>query len=482
MITKKYLLFCLSVILITISASKSFSQDIDEEYYESLLTKEVEVLDPVYLPIGYVGLGIIHFMGDIQNPGSSPLMGNEAYKAGVLIPFGKNNFRWNIFVLLGGSVQGHDFDISRRIQSRPDLLSRDGDGNPIFHNSSFKTKFVEMGLSVEYNFGHFFGKSKRFRPFISLGVSPLQISGYYTNEKSSAGAYYHFWNDGTIRNLAETDPNAFKANIVPFENGYSQNFAKADYYEYDKYSQTTVVLPLEVGFDFYMSYRINLRIATSLNYAFSDLLDNFDQKIADKYGIPGKFSGNDMFMFTNFSLNFDLFSDPQMIKVDLLFADISDAFDYEVLFADQDRDQVFDWMDECPDTPLGVAVDSLGCPFDTDGDGIPDHLDNEASTPLGAIVDESGVQLTPEILAQMFEKPTAVKREDAQLMPVAPIWTRSISFAPGVIPKKFKGVDKDGDGYISFQELMSAIESFFDGSLGLTVEEIYELNNYFFAQ
>lgn len=68
------------------------------------------------------------------------------------------------------------------------------------------------------------------------------------------------------------------------------------------------------------------------------------------------------------------------------------------------------------------------------------------------------------------------------MMPIAPIWTRSISFTPGVIPEKFKQVDKDGDGYISFQELMTAIESFFDGSLSLSVEEIYELNNYFFSQ
>jgi Ca2+-binding EF-hand superfamily protein len=68
------------------------------------------------------------------------------------------------------------------------------------------------------------------------------------------------------------------------------------------------------------------------------------------------------------------------------------------------------------------------------------------------------------------------------MMPIAPIWTRSISFTPGVIPEKFKRVDTDGDGYVSFSELLSAIEKFFDGSLEVSVEEIYELNNYFFSQ
>ncbi|MFA5648453.1 MAG: hypothetical protein WC951_09085 [Bacteroidales bacterium] len=484
MITKKFLLFCLSAILITISASKSFSQDIDEEYYESLLTKEVEVLNPVYKPVMYMGAGVVHFLGDIQSPGSSPLLGTEAYKAGVSIPFGKkNNFKWNVFVLFGGSLQGHDFEISKGIQNRQDLLTSNDDGL-IFHNSSFKTKFLEIGVSAEYNFGHFFGKSKRFRPFISAGVAVLPITGYYTNEKNAAGDYYHFWDDGTIRNLPINDPNAFKATIVKFENGYEQNFSNTKYYD-DlgiEYPQTSFVIPLEFGFDFHLSYRMNLRIATSLHYVFSDLLDSFNPEIAKKFNIPGNYSGNDMFMFTNVSLNFDLFSDPEMIRVERLFADITGAFDYEILFADQDRDQVFDWLDECPDTPLGVAVDSLGCPFDSDGDGIPDYLDKEPNTPSGAIVDESGVQLTPEALAQLFDKPTAVRREDVKVMPVAPIWTRNISFTPGVIPEKFKQVDKDGDGYISFQELMKAIESFFDGSLKLNVEEIYELNNYFFSQ
>ena len=489
MITKKYSIFCLSVILITISVSKSFSQDIDEEYYESMLTKEVEVLNPVYKPVIFGGAGIIHFLGDIRYPGSSPLMGKEAYKAGISIPFGKkNNFKWNVFVLFGGSVQGHNFDISRQIQSKPELLSLDNDLNPIYHNSSFKTDFLEIGVSAEYNFGHLFGKNKRFRPFVSVGISPLQISGTNTNAIHSDGTYYHYWDDGTIRNLAQTNPNAFKAEIIKLENNYEQNFATDEYYkklDLDlKYPTTTVVIPIEMGFDFHLSYRMNLRVATSLHYAFTDLLDNFNYDIAKKLDVPNpeKYSGNDMFMFTNFSLNFDLFSDPEMMKVELLFADITDAFDYEVMLADQDRDQVFDWLDECPDTPLGVAVDSLGCPFDSDGDGIPDYLDKEPNTPAGAIVDENGVQISPETLAQMFSKPTAVKREEAKMMPIAPIWTRSISFTPGVIPEKFKEVDKDGDGYISFQELMTAIESFFDGSLSLSVEEIYELNNYFFSQ
>lgn len=42
---------------------------------------------------------------------------------------------------------------------------------------------------------------------------------------------------------------------------------------------------------------------------------------------------------------------------------------------DSDKDGIADKFDKCPDTPLGVKVDALGCPIDTDNDGTPDYLD-----------------------------------------------------------------------------------------------------------
>lgn len=57
---------------------------------------------------------------------------------------------------------------------------------------------------------------------------------------------------------------------------------------------------------------------------------------------------------------------------------------------DSDGDGVCDDRDQCPETPVGVAVDARGCPFDTDGDGVPDHLDKCPSTPKGLKVDADG--------------------------------------------------------------------------------------------
>lgn len=60
---------------------------------------------------------------------------------------------------------------------------------------------------------------------------------------------------------------------------------------------------------------------------------------------------------------------------------------------DSDGDGVFDNMDQCPETPNGVAVDSTGCPLDSDRDGVPDYLDQCPDTPEGDSVDKKGCTL-----------------------------------------------------------------------------------------
>ncbi len=60
---------------------------------------------------------------------------------------------------------------------------------------------------------------------------------------------------------------------------------------------------------------------------------------------------------------------------------------------DSDGDGVYDYMDECPDTPEGVQVDHVGCPLDTDGDGVPDYLDACPGTPTDFAVDAQGCPL-----------------------------------------------------------------------------------------
>ncbi|MEJ2471132.1 MAG: OmpA family protein [Desulfuromonadales bacterium] len=81
---------------------------------------------------------------------------------------------------------------------------------------------------------------------------------------------------------------------------------------------------------------------------------------------------------------------------------------------DSDRDGIPDVRDKCPDTPLGVLVDAVGCPpvekaallapekvvdGDDDQDGVPNSRDKCPGTEKGVIVDADGcpVQFTLKI-------------------------------------------------------------------------------------
>ena len=62
---------------------------------------------------------------------------------------------------------------------------------------------------------------------------------------------------------------------------------------------------------------------------------------------------------------------------------------------DKDKDGVFDKLDICPNTPLNVRVDEMGCPWDNDGDGVPDYMDECPHTPSAAygMIDTVGCPL-----------------------------------------------------------------------------------------
>jgi len=50
------------------------------------------------------------------------------------------------------------------------------------------------------------------------------------------------------------------------------------------------------------------------------------------------------------------------------------------------------------------------------------------------------------------------------------------------VPQNFKSVDKNNDGYISLDELNDVLDAYFDFETNLTIDDIYELTNFFFAQ
>ncbi len=94
-------------------------------------------------------------------------------------------------------------------------------------------------------------------------------------------------------------------------------------------------------------------------------------------------------------LDYDYFdTDAQLVSLNLLkrFGRPHKTTPAPVI-ADLDEDGVPDKDDECPNTPLGVSVDAVGCPpkpKDSDGDGVTDDKDQCPNTAAGVAVDEHG--------------------------------------------------------------------------------------------
>ena len=465
----------LYIVIFTLLSSIVYSQD--ESIYEDLLREVVEVENPVYKPVVGMGIGMFGFIGDVKNNQGNLLFNKPAYKINVsTFVSKKKGFRAN-FTFLTGSISANQRSIN----------------NPV-ENLNFQSEIYSFGLNLEYGFGDLTKTNRKIMPFISLGVELFQFtpktdySFKATLEDVQDGAAisegqlipYHYWTDGTIRNLDETEANIFNSRIVERDYKVDADLRNDFNFGYGSYSQNTVAIPIDLGFDFTVSNRLTVRLGTSLHYAFTDYLDHVTPK--NNRGISAN-SWNDMFTCTYLTIHLDLFSEAKTYVLEKLVADFED-FDYTFL-EDEDGDYVWDHVDNCPETPMNTPVDSVGCPFDDDYDGVPNYLDKEPNTPAGAIVNDEGVQMTEDELIALLDNSSAVPRKDIDLY-IRKIDDITYSKYYGIsnleIPEKFKTVDSDGDGYISFDEVLDTIDKFFEFESTLSTEDIYELNEFFFAQ
>ena len=124
---------------------------------------------------------------------------------------------------------------------------------------------------------------------------------------------------------------------------------------------------------------------------------------------------------------------------------------------DSDNDGVSDSRDNCSNTPLGVAVDKLGCPLDKDKDGIPDYLDacpydsGSAATKGCPDKDGDGIADKDDSCPSVFGTAAFKGCPDTDGDGIADIDDRC-PFVAG--SKELKGCpDKDGDGVADIDDL-----------------------------
>jgi len=445
-----FLLFFLAVPILVMA---------QEDNIDDILNEKVLVENPVYKPVIALGSGVFNFYGDVRNNYVNPVIGDLAYKINISAFIDQNRYYKANFFFIYGSLSADQ-------RSYTDLVE----------NLNFRTDLVDFGVSLEYCFDHIIKKNKTLRPFVSLGVENIQFTPKGDLGRQVGGTFtnYNYWTDGSIRDFPQSNPLGARINRdFVFETDLRQY--EKDTYGLGKYSQNAFSVPVDFGLDFRISERVTCRLGTSIHLTSTDFLDNVSSKGTNIVGNKG----NDFFTFSYVTLHLDLFSQPKTMIVERMFAELEID---DVMFDDEDGDFIMDPVDNCPGTPYGTVVDSLGCPLDADKDGIPDYLDLETGTAPGAWVDDDGRTITEEdYLAKLLGRSDAMNRSDvlAYFQTIGKGYVRKMVTE---IPEKYKKIDTDLDGYISFAELLQAIDDFFDSKVDFTVKDVYDLNNFFFEQ
>ncbi|HBH47323.1 MAG TPA: hypothetical protein DDX98_01705 [Bacteroidales bacterium] len=429
---------------------------------------EVENINPVYKPIIGLGIGTFNYFGEVRTANQTPYNGDLGFRLNVATYIDNNHYIRGNFFLFGGSLSGEQRS-HREYLGEPNLKDK---------NLNFKSTILAFGVNLNYDFDHFIAANRRLRPFVSIGAEIMTFDTKTDLLTTVEGAEvpYFYWSDGSIRGEAETGSN-LDAPYLFRDYNYETDVKDIDLGLSD-YPQYAFAIPVDVGLDFQVTDRVMFRVGTSLHYTFSDEIDHISNKNTAEGYIGDAL--NDMFTFSYFTIHLDLFSSDKTLEFERLFYELELDL---TLIGDEDGDGWFDAIDECPGTPFGVETDTLGCPIDSDLDGIPDYQDDHPNSRYGAYVDERGVELTEDEVIASLDMSKAVPRSDIAMYIRTPdSYSNYRKSSAKEIPEKFKTLDIDNDGYISFDEMMDAVDSFFDFESDLNSNDIYELNDFFFSQ
>lgn len=318
-----------------------------------------------------VGIGMLNYYGDISrsNRTDNPLISDIGYDFRVSFPLYKG-FDIHFYSILG-SLSANEIGVTRSL--------------------NFRSSIFVGGAAAAYNFEHFLDAKKTATPFLLLGVESVSFNSK-ADLHDEFGNTYHYWTDGTIRNLPEAVENEFISTRLQRDYIYETDIRKQNLDGFGDYSQNSIAIPVGAGVNLHINEKIDLRLGGYMHFMLTDYLDGITK---NSVGARQGNSGLDKFLYSAVSISYDLTGEDSYLglsKKDLKALDLGD----------EDDDGIIDFKDECPHTPAGAPVDHKGCPLDSDKDGVPDYKDLEKDTPEGNTVDSLGQTMTDEQIQNEF--------------------------------------------------------------------------------
>lgn len=343
-------------------------------------SSESDNVSKAYSPTIGIGVGSIGFYGDLNDKDyGSPIKNNAAVNLYLIQPATSYlNIRFEF--MLG--------------QIREEERSRQ-------RNVNFETDLRAGALLFEYNFDHFLPTKRKVTPFLATGIEAVEY-----NPKTDLLAYngepYNYWRDGSIRNLPENSPQADQAVIIRRDYSYETDIREAGYNGSTDYLERAFAIPVNAGVTMHLNGQFDFRLQSTVHFTFTDFIDGITPSTSTEYvDLRAGNSKNDFFVVSGISLSYNF----QKVEAAEPFERFEDTpIDYRNSgnTEDFDQDGVIDLIDNCPNTPRGIQVDTLGCPIDSDQDGIPDYKDEEINTEYPEFANAQGVEMSDEMIYKSY--------------------------------------------------------------------------------
>ena len=395
-----------------------------------------------------IGASALKFTGDVgKETDVSPLLDT---RLGYYLAFEQRIGK--VFgISLGGlygKLSGHDFSKNSK--------------------RNFESKIMQGELLITANFDKVIKADPTVSPFLNAGIGFMTFDPF--GDLKNGNTYYNYWNDGSIRDLAELPENLLTSTIIKRDYTFETQLKDST----NNYSRSSLIFPFGGGLNFHMGRHWTASLGLNYVICLSDHIDNY------------KKGGNDSYVQANVGIQYEF--KPRKSEADR-------SVDFkEVDHLDTDEDGIGDDKDYCLGTPKNIPVDKHGCPFDTDKDGVADYMDKEPNSPKGVKVDGFGITFNEDSLAKHQLEWDSLYAERSEGFNETPsgdylkeIENKSLSNnknqdSKSKIPSELIEADLNKDGFISAEEITQTIDSFFEGTNDFTVEKINRLIDYFFEQ
>ncbi|MDR1226947.1 MAG: hypothetical protein LBK47_08645 [Prevotellaceae bacterium] len=313
------------------------------------------------------------------------------------------------------------------------LVSRQTSLTSPVDNVNFYTKLSQYDLSFTYQLSPLF--DGLIRPFVALGVGVVSFRPK-GNLKDSDGSYYHY------------QPNT----PVTFNDRFETDLRRKDLYGAGDYPLTSPVIPVSVGGTFKISDYLYVKISYKFTYTFTDMMDNVSGKVAAA-GRKVYDSNTARALINQDYSNYynDAATPPAMRAAALKTNSINDMYG-TFHFGIQIRPFASErFIKKAPPVYVGTEKTSISTTYQKI------FLDDENDGPKSVFISTDGSSTSV----------SAAPRSDGK---------------PVTIPRKFRKLDLNKDGYISEFELNAALEDFLDGYSKYNTREIIDLKRFYYKQ